>query len=152
MNTKLATARALTAYVSRRALNFVTAAAWICVGLLCLGVWALAHFSRSWWWLFLIPLAIGMSIFMLLRMMVSRLIQGVHRHPFTSLQKAQFKQFTDKVMGLVEAKSTPLPFFALITLKDLVRHRDASTLRSLISDSKNLKNDFADLERHFGER
>lgn len=90
--------------------------------------------------------------YMLFYWMVRRIATIIYRHPFSRDQRQALDDFTDKIRGLLDAKSTPLPIFALITLKDVLLHKDPRTIRKLIDDSASLKSDLRDLEKHFGER
>lgn len=149
MPAKTTTARAITAFLARRTLRVITVIA-IIIGLVFLiAIWALATQVSSWWWLLLIPLMIIVAAFLALRWVLNRLINGVYRPALTTEQKASLETFTGKISKLVEARSTPLPIFALLTLWDIIRRRDATTVRSLIDDSKGLKKDFLELEKLF---
>jgi len=152
MKPKVATASAVATYIARKFLRLITIIFFAIIGLLVLGIWALAYYFSSWWWVFILPIIVVVLIFLTIRWIILRIISAIYRHPFTREQRTRLDSFNEKVTGLIESRSTPLPIFALITLRDIIRHRDATTIRKLIDDSTSLKSDFADLEKHFGER
>lgn len=144
--------RALIAYSALRALRLITLIALLTgIGVFA-AVWALAYYLSPWWWVFLVPLVLAAIVATIIRFIITKAIQTIHRHPFTEPQRQALEAFTDKITKLAEFRSTPLPIYAFITLRDVVRHHDATTLRQAIEDSASLKSDFAALEKYFGER
>lgn len=152
MKPKAAAMGAIVAYVTGQALRIVTITFVLIMALVFAGVWALAYYVSEWWWLLLLPLLVIVLLFLLFRLTVKRIAGLIHRHPFTTEQREQLETFTSKVWGLTEARTTSLPMYALITLRDIIRDRDATTLRKMAKDSGSLKDDFAELEKKFGER
>lgn len=152
MKPKVATARALSAYLTRQALTFATRLFIIIVLVLLLLIGLLAYNFTAWWWLLALPLVVLGLLYLLLYWVIRRLTSLIYRHPYSGAQRQALDGFTDKVRGLLDAKSTPLPIFVLITLKDVLLHKDPRTIRKLIDDSTHLKSDLRDLEKHFGER
>lgn len=152
MKPKVATMHALTAYTALRALHLATmVTVFIIIGLFAC-IWALAYYLSPWWWIFLLPLSTIIIAVIILHRIITRTIHLIHRHPFTEPQRQALEDFTSKIADLTEFRDTPLPVYALITLRDIVRHQDAKTLRETIEDSTELDNDFLALEKHFGER
>ena len=152
MKPKLAAARALAAYAGRRSLRFATIVTVLVLVALLIGFGLLAYYFSPWWWLFAIPVVLLGIVFFALRWILLAIIRRLYRHPFSRSQREQLDSFAGKVLGLIEARSTPLPFFAFITLWDIIRRRDATTLRKLVNDSTSLKKDFSELEKQFQER
>lgn len=152
MNQKVATMRALVTYVSLRALRLATIIVVLIFITLFAGIWALAYYLSPWWWIFLLPLGVVVLAVVIIRLIIMKTIHAIHRHPFTEAQRRQLEAFTDKLARLAEIKDTPLPMYAFITLRDILRHHDATTLRGLVDDSTTLRSDFAELSKHFGER
>ncbi len=144
--------RALVAYTALRALRLITLVALLCGLVLFAIIWALAYYLSPWWWVFLLPLVVAIIVCVIIRLVIVKTIHLIHRHPFTESQRQALESFTDKIARLAEFKDTPLPIYAFITLRDIVRHRDATTLRSAIEDSTSLKDDFSRLQTYFGER
>lgn len=152
MNAKASTIRAIVAYSALRALSIITIIA-VVAALLFFGIiWALAYYFSPWWWIFLLPFIVAVAVGIVLRVIATKTIHFIHRHPFTESQRQALEQFTDKVAQLTQFRETPLPIYALITLRDIICHRDARTLRTAVEDSAALKDDFLALEKHFGER
>jgi len=149
---RVATARAVTAFTARKSLAFATTLYLIALAVLTAFIWLLAHYFSAWWWLFAAPLAIITMIALILRLAISFIINKIYRHPFSRKQREKLEDFTSKVASLAEARSTPLPFYAFITIWDIIRRRDATTIRELIDNSRSLKSDYASLEKYFGER
>lgn len=152
MKPKVAAMSALVAYVAQRSLRLVsilfftgTAASLTVIGLL-------AYFFGEWWWVLAVPVVIAVLLFIGIRFVAKRIITMIHRHPFTARQREQLEAFTKKIRTIIESRSTPLPVYAAQTVRDILRDRDATTVRKLVTDSTSLKDDFAELEKHFGER
>lgn len=152
MKPKVATARAITSYIAKKSLFIATALYFIVLAVLVIIIWILAHYFSAWWWIFAIPLVIITLIALAIRFVVSFIIGKIYRHPFNRLQREKLEDFTQKIISLAEARATPLPFYAFITVWDIVRRRDATTIRKLIDDSRSLKSDYAALEKYFGDR
>lgn len=152
MNQKVATMRALIAYTALRALQLATTVAVITIVILFAITWALAYYLSPWWWIFLLPLVTIVIALIVLHIIISRIIHLIHRHPFTEPQRQALEAFSSKIARLAEFKDTPLPIYAFITLRDIIKHQDAKTLRDAIDDSASLKEDFVSLQKHFGDR
>ena len=152
MKPKVAATRALIAYTALRALRLATLVA-VLVSIILFGIiWAMAYYLSPWWWIFLLPFVVMVVAGIIVRVIIVKTIHLIHRHPFTEPQRQALENFTDKITRLAEFKDTPFPIYAFITLRDIIRHRDATTLRMTIEDSVTLKDDFLALEKHFGER
>ena len=152
MNAKASTTQAIVAYSALRALSIITTIA-VVAGLLFFGIiWTLAYSFSPWWWIFLLPLSVVVAIGIVLHVIAIKTIHLIHRHPFTESQRQALEQFADKVTQLAQFRETPLPIYALTTLRDIIRHHDARTVRAAIEGSTTLKDDFLVLEKHFGER
>lgn len=152
MKPKLAATSALVAYVAGRSLRLVTilfftgtAASLTVIGLL-------AYFFSEWWWLLAAPVIVAVIIFMVIRFVAKRIISAIHRHPFTARQREQLEAFTKKLRSLVANRSTPIAVYAAQTVRDILRDHDATTVRKVVTDTTSLKDDFAELEKQFGER
>ncbi len=152
MNKKVAAARALGAHLTRQALRLATIFFVSIVAILLLVIGLLAYNFTAWWWVFAIPIIIACLIALVLHWLVRRLASLIYRHPFSRAQRQALNEFTDKVRSLIDAKNTPLPILAIITIKDVLIHKDPRTIRQLIDNSTSLKADLKDLEKHFGER
>jgi len=152
MKPRVATARAITAFIARKSLSFATIIYVAIFTILIAIIWLLAYYLSAWWWLFALPLVFITLIAFALRLIVSFIIGKIYRHPFSRIQREKLEGFTKKITSLAEAKSTPLPFYAFITIWDIFRRRDATTIRKLIDDSQSLKSDYVALEKYFGER
>lgn len=152
MKPKVRAVRALTAYTATKSLRLVSI---IVVAILVIAaalVWLMAAQVSSWWWIMLLPVVILAAVVWLLRLIVQRIIRATYPDPLSQGQREALDGLSDKLVRLAEARSTPLPILAIITLKDIVIRRDATTIRSLFNDSKSLTGDLRDLERHFKER
>jgi len=146
---KLTVARALTAHIALRVLRAVTLAVFAIFVLIVIVCGLLAHFFSPWWWLLLIPFVGLVGVFVIILLLFAIFIAQVHSQRLTKPQRDAMDDFVDKIQQLVEARSTPLPLFALITLKDLLVHRDVTTIKRLVSDTAGLRRDFDALERLF---
>lgn len=146
---KISVARALTASIASRVIRFATIIAIVTFLLILAGVWALAHFVSGWWWIMILPFIFLLSLFLVVRLFIVLIIRRIHSEQMTKSQRAALNEFTDKVQSLLEARSTPLPIIVLICIKDIVLHRDVTTIKKIIQDSSSLKSDYEKLEKLF---
>lgn len=152
MKPRVRATRALAAYTASRSLRLVSLIA-LAVFVVLLGlIWLLAAQVSSWWWVMLIPVLIIGAIVLIIRFIVRRIIRAVYPDPLSKPQRESLDHLTEKVTRLAATRSTPLPVLALLTLKDIVVHRDATTIRGLFNDSRALAGDLRELESQFKER
>lgn len=147
--TKITAARALTAHIARRVLKLATIIVLAVFVVLIAIIWVLAHFFSGWWWILLLPVIVLLAVFMLIRMFVRYLILRIHIGHLLPEQKRALDDFTEKLERLIEARGTPPQLFVFICLKDLVLHRDVTTIKQIVRDSTSLKHDFDALDRLF---
>lgn len=152
MNSKLNAIRALAAYNAQRSLSLFTAIFTAVITVLVVSTVALAYFFSPWWLIVMLPIALFLLAFLVIRKIVDKIISRIHRHPFTKRQREQLEKFTGGLKNLAEIKNTPVFIYAIITIWDVLRRRDETTIQQIINSSKCLKADFAELEKHFGER
>ena len=142
-------ARALTAHLARRFVRLATVVAlsiFLAILVLCA---LLSYFFSGWWWLLLIPFTFLFVVFLVLRLVLRFIVGKIHTQDLSRAQRQALDEFTDKLERLVEARGTPPFLFVLITIKDLLLHRDITTIRSVISDTTTLRRDYATIERLF---
>ena len=146
---KLTVARALTARVAQRVIRIATI---IAAGVLVVvfgATWALAYFFSAWWWLLIVPFVFVFSVFLVVRLFVVLVIRRIHSERISKQQRDALNDFSDKVQAALEARATPLPVIVLISIKDLVFHRDITTIKKLISDTAGLRAGYKNLETLF---
>jgi membrane protein implicated in regulation of membrane protease activity len=146
---KVTVARALTARIARRFVKIgdIIMAASTLVLLVIVG--ALAYFFSPWWWLLLLPILLVVGIFLIVRLIVAVIISRVQVGKLTTEQRKALDDFTDKIQQIIEARATPLPIVAIICIKDILFHRDVTTIKKTISDSVGLRRDYQNLEKLF---
>ncbi len=152
MNSKINAMRALAAYSARQSLRLVTLIFTSIALIVAASVIALAYVFTAWWLILLLPVMLLYLGFLILRAIANKIIVSIHRHPFTRTQREELEKFTGRLKGLADIKNTPVFIFALMTIWDTMRHRDETAIQKLVDSSKILKEDFAKLERYFGER
>lgn len=118
-------------------------------GLILLIVGLLAYFFSALWWLVIIPFLLILSVFIVIRLVALQIIQQLYTDRLTREQKIALAAFNEKIESIVEARATPWPVFVLISVKDLVLHRDLTSIKKLLSDSTSLRSDYHALERLF---
>lgn len=143
---------AIIAYLSLRALRIITIVSLLFVLVLALLVRALAYYLHTGWWGLMIPVVIIFALIIISRIIVMRRIHQIHRHPFTEPQRVALESFTTKIAELEEFEYTPFPTYAFSTLRDIMRHKDAKTLRNALEEYPDLADDLKVLDKHFGER
>ncbi len=146
---KLTAARALTAHIAQR---FIRLATFIALGVfvsVLLACWLLAYFFSGWWWLFIIPFVFLLFVFLVVRLIVLFLVRRIHAERLRPDQRKALNNFVSKLERLIEARGTPPIFFVFISIKDLLIHRDITTIKELIRDTASLRREYQELERLF---
>jgi ABC-type siderophore export system fused ATPase/permease subunit len=152
MNPKLNTICALRAYTALQSLRLLTNIISIVVGTLLAITAILSIIISPWLWLIAIPLVLITLVFIVLRAIVKSIVARIHRHPFTTRQREQLEIFTGNLKNMAEVRDTSVTLFALRTVWEVLRKRDETMIEKIINDSADLKKNFAELEKHFGER
>lgn len=149
MDRDVKVARALSARIARRILRI---AGWVASGALLLTfllIWALAYFFSGWWWLLLIPWAVAAVISLVVRVIAGLVVRGLYREPLNRQQRQGLDEMTEKIQRLIEAKATPPIVFVLVSVKDLLIHRDVTTIKELVRDTASLRADYSKLRQLF---
>ena len=149
MDKDVKVARALSSRIARR---IVRIASWIATGVvlvLFLLIWALAYFFSAWWWLLLVPLGLLVTIALIVRIIAGFITRGLYREPLNRQQRQGLDDMTEKIQRLIEAKATPPIVFVLLSVKDLLIHRDVTTIKELIRDTASLRADYSKLRQLF---
>ncbi len=148
---KIQVLRALSAVMARRAITLFFVIDNVILTLSLIGIWALAHFLSTWWWLLLviyIPLFIAsVLIYLIARFIASRL----YPTPLSRTQKQQLQAFTDKILRLLETRGMNWWWFAALCIRDLFFYRELRTLKDILSDATSLKRDFTALEHDLNQ-
>jgi len=139
----------LTARFARRFVRLADILVAVITIILVAGVWALTYFFSAWWWLLVLPLLFLLGLYVIVRLIVAVIISHVHVGQLSKGQRTALDDFIDKVQQAIEARATPLPLIALICIKDIVVHRDLTTVRKIISETAGLRRDYQDLEKLF---
>jgi len=134
---RITVARALTARFARRFVRLADILVAVITIILVAGVWALTYFFSAWWWLLVLPLLFLLGLYVIVRLIVAVIISHVHVGQLSKGQRTALDDFIDKVQQAIEARATPLPLIALICIKDIVVHRDLTTVRKIISEQRN---------------
>lgn len=148
--TKITVARALTARIAQRVIRIATGIALGVFLAVLAATWALAYFFSAWWWLLIVPFIFLLAVFLVVRLFVVLIIRQIHSERMTRPQRQALDAFVDKLQAIAEARATPLPIIVAICIKDILFHRDVTTVKNLIDDTAGLRRDYADLERLFG--
>ncbi len=146
---KITLARALTALIAKRVVRFATLIACIIFAAIVAICVALVYFFSAWWWLLLVPFIVLFCLFLVIRFVVVFIIKKIHSETMSVRQNTALNAFVDKVWELLEARATPVPLIILICIKDLVIHKDVTTIKNIISSSTSLKHDYRELEKLF---
>lgn len=152
MKPKIAAMQALIAYTALRALRLATLIGILLLLLTLALLWTLAYYLSPWWWVFAVPLGIVAGGALVVRFVVMRTIHLIHRHPFTEPQRRALESFTSKLLRVAEQTGTPAWLYVFYILRDMLRHQDLKTVRDMIQDTTDLKQEFTALEKYFGER
>lgn len=145
----LSIARALTARIGLRVIRLATI-----IVVIVLGVWlavtiGLVYTFSPWWWLLLTPAVLLLIFFFIVRLIVRFIILRIHGEQLSAEQSMTLDGFVDKIQALLEARATPPWMFAAICIKDLIIHRDITTIKSIINSTTTLKRDYQELEKLF---
>lgn len=96
----------------------------------------------SWWLLGLvviIPLGIACLVIGLVLWFLAKRLEP---RSLTSSERLQIRDFTGKIMRLVEVRATPPPVIVFLIAKDVIRGRRSGYVEGLLKDSGSLKGDF----------
>lgn len=149
MQQSVTLARAITAVFMRRIVHIATLAAVIIFAVAIIASAVLAYFFTPWWWLLTVPFAVAFGFFLLARFITLVIVKGVYSNHLSSVQQEKVDSFIDTIQATLEARATPLPFIALICIKDVLFHRDIVTVKKIVKDTANLRNDYKELEKLF---
>lgn len=143
---KIQVLRALSAHIAHKAIRLFVLVDGALLILVFTGIWALAHFLNTWWWLLLvvhIPLVVLSTI---IYMTASLIATTLYRKRLSRLQHQQLDAFSEKVIQLLELRGMGWWWFATLCIRDLLRYHSLRTLSELLDTATNLKEDFAKLE------
>lgn len=147
IRSKIQVIRALSAVIARRAIRFFFIIDSVILTLSLIGIWALTHFFSAWWWLLLmiyIPLLIASAIvYIIARLIAWRLYPA----PLSPEQSQRLRDFTDKIIRLLETRGMNWWWFAALCVRDLLFYRELRTLKELLANVTSLKRDFEALEQ-----
>lgn len=149
MQQPITLARAVTAVFMRRIVHIAMLAAAIILAVAIIASAVLAYFFTVWWWLLAIPFVIAFSLFLLARFITLIIVKGMYPHRLSTMQHEKINSFIDTIQATLEARATPLPLIALICIKDVLFHRDIITVKKIVKDTANLRNDYKELEKLF---
>lgn len=146
---KITIARALTARVGARVVRLATIITFIAFGVWVVITAGLVYAFTPWWWLLLLPALTLLVIFLLARLVIRFILRRIHADQLSKTQSDALDGFVDKIQALLEARATPPWVFAAICIKDLLLHRDITTVKSIISSTTSLRSDYQALEKLF---
>lgn len=146
---ELIVARALSAFVASRYLRIASIIFTVVFLVLLVGIWLLATYFSTWYWLLAVPILIVGFIFFVIRIAIRFIIRRIYSKSFTSEQSVALESIADKIQRILEARGTPPIFIVFICIKDILFHRDITTMKQLINDTTSLKRDYVELERLF---
>jgi len=131
--------RAVSSYFARRMIKRLTIIALVIFAVLTAIIWVLAYYFSDWWWLFIIPIALLALVFFIVRALAFFLARRLYTQPLSSEHKTDIGNFIDKIERLLEQRQVTPPLMALVSVKDLVMHRELRTIKGIIDDSRTLK-------------
>lgn len=149
MDTKLSAVRAIGSMMFEDMVRMITIITSLVLGALLVLAWWLTANVSQWWGLFLALVVLLIILAMVLRFAAMWLLKRMYGAPLTREQHLHTKAFVGKVQNIAETRSMGWPLFVITTIKDIVRHKNAVSLKKLITDSGSLKSDFQELERLF---
>lgn len=149
MNQRLTAPRALTALVALRAVRFATITAIVVTVMGIIVSATLAYFFTPWWWLLATLFIILFGIFLFVRIICMVIVRIIHPNNLTARQTKAMNEFVNTIQEIIEARSTPLFFVALICIKDVLVHRDIVTIKKLVKDTARLRSNYAKIEKLF---
>jgi hypothetical protein len=146
---KLTVARVLVAHIARRFIRLATIVAIILL-LVAIFISALLAYNFSaWWWLLMAPAVLILPLLVLLRIFMLFVTRSISSVSLRADQENAVKQFVAQLEQIIEARGTPPWLFALITVKDLLIHRDITTIKNLVASTSSLKRNYQKLEKLF---
>jgi hypothetical protein len=141
--------RAIGALVLLRALQPVA----VIVAVILIACWALMLMlvlSFSDWWLLLLVILVPITVVVAaIAFILWRLIGRILPRKLSGSERHKLQRFTETVLGIAESARTPYPVLIVLIAKDVLRGRESSFVRGLISDSGDLVKDFGEIRRMF---
>lgn len=116
------------------------------VVLLALSIWLV---TINEWWLILLVLIFGLTIFAAAVLAVMLAIIAKVSPLQSKAQKKQTKSFVDKLLRVAEVTSTPKFILFFQVMKDVVRPSQDGFISSVSNDTTSLKRDFLALKDSF---
>lgn len=147
MQPKLAVIRALSFILARRMVRLATAIALIVVVVLLALTWLLATQVSGWWWLLLLPIVPAALLVGGLLVVANLIVRSLYRVRLSKEQTEKLRAFADKIQRLAESRGLGWPLLVILSLKDLLIHRELRTIIELVKDASSLQRDFSELER-----
>lgn len=149
MDKDIRVARALSARIAQKVVRVAGLIVLSGLIVLFLLTWTLAYFLSSWWWLLLIPIIVLAGISSVAWLIARLVAKGLYRQPLNRAQRMALDDMTDKIQRLLEARATPPVVFVMVSIKDLLLHRDVTTVKQLIRDTASLRADYVKLRQLF---
>ncbi|NLA43043.1 hypothetical protein GX865_02715 [Candidatus Saccharibacteria bacterium] len=143
------TIKAITVYVGQKALKTSLSIAIIALSILLVAIWLLANSISNWWWVLLLPIVAVTFMLSIAYSFVRFLLLKVYPYQFTKEQSNALRAFLDKLTKLNETRSTPMFLIVIKTIWEILRHKEAITIKRTIEQSKSMKPDFERLTSFF---
>lgn len=143
--------RALSAFYAKRLFRTALLLIAIIIFLLVGVVWLLAASFSGWWWLLLIPTAVVALIVGIISVVIWLIIYGLYPKRLSGSHKSLLGQYVQKIEALIEGAGMGVPGFMLVSVKDLLIHRELRTLQELLVHSLSLKSDLDALRQALDE-
>lgn len=144
---KINVLRALSSVIARRAIRLCSIIVSLVLVLSIIGIWMLAHFLSIWWWLLLI-IYLPLLIVVIVVYVFTRFITWrIYPAALSREQTRHLRDFSDKIMHVLETRGLSWGWFATICIKDLLIYRELRTLKTLLADTTSLRSDFSNLEK-----
>ena len=106
--------------------------------------------SFTAWWLLLLLLLVPLTVIVLvIGSVLWYLLHRILPRQLSAAERDQLNGFTDKLFAVAEKTKTPYPILLFLVAKDVIRGKESSFLRGLISDSKSLMKELGEIQRLF---
>lgn len=147
MKLPIALSRAITAEFTRRKIFSVVVPASLVLFVINIVLIWLVNLSM-WWLLLALPVLL---ITLLASVVIIGLFTaaGILKPRMSEEQDSAVKSFVDKLERVADSAQTPLPFLLFRIVFDAVFSRKEPLLKTFITDSSTLKQDFGDLQKRF---
>lgn len=102
----------------------------------------------GWWWLLAVPIIMFMLLGLFTALMVRAMLKKL-RPELTKPQANEVNSFVDKLERVADNLQTPMFIIVFRVIRDIMRPRGSTFIRTVTEDSTTLRKDLLQLQKNF---